>query len=70
MQDRRARDILAESEAAYKGAVTDPATHGPAAEQLVLEASRQRDAEALIVALRALAWARHVRLDNVSARRT
>ena len=49
-------DLLTRAEAAYQGAVADPATAGPAAEAVAAEARRAGNVEAEVLALRAQAW--------------
>ena len=49
-------DLLTRAEAAYQGAVADPATAGPVAEAVAAEARRAGNVEAEVVALRAQAW--------------
>ena len=49
-------DLLTRAEAAYQGAVADPATAGPVAEAVAAEARRAGNVEAEVLALRAQAW--------------
>ncbi len=60
--------LLIRALAAYKGVVADPATYGPLAEDLVDRARQCGDHEALVVALRAAAWAERAHLDNERSR--
>jgi tetratricopeptide (TPR) repeat protein len=62
-------DLLLRADEAYKGVVLDPATFGPRAAELVEEAGRSGHAEALVVALRAAAWARRAGFANADAKR-
>lgn len=62
-------DILGDAEAAFKGAVADPVTFLPVAVGVVGRARVARHPEALVVALRAQAWAEHLLLRNREARR-
>lgn len=61
--------LLAEADAAYSRVVLDPARYAPQAEELVRSARAAGDTEALVVGLRAQAWARHAALDNDGARK-
>ncbi|MFI5930825.1 CHAT domain-containing protein [Actinoplanes sp. NPDC051494] len=47
----------------------DPVRYAAGAEALVVSATTAGDSEALVASLRALAWVRHVNLDNEAARR-
>ncbi|GAA2503309.1 CHAT domain-containing protein [Winogradskya humida] len=47
----------------------DPVRYAGEAEELVASATAAGDSEALVVSLRALAWVRHVDLDNEGARK-
>lgn len=60
--------MLAEAEAAYKGVQGNPGRFGPVAAALADRARSVGDAEALVVALHAQAWAEHELLRNVTAR--
>jgi tetratricopeptide (TPR) repeat protein len=62
-------DLLAEAEAAYSRVVLDPAGYVGNATEMVDRARAAGDHPALVVALRALAWARHAVLDNAGAKR-
>ena len=61
--------LLDEADAAYRRVVLDPARYAPEAEELVRGARAAGDTEALVVGLRAQAWARHAALDNVGAKK-
>jgi tetratricopeptide (TPR) repeat protein len=61
--------LLDEADAAYRRVVLDPARYAPQAEEVVRSARAAGDTEALVVGLRAQAWARHVALDNDGARK-
>jgi tetratricopeptide (TPR) repeat protein len=61
-------DILIQAEAAYKGAVTDPARFGREATRLVAEARNRGDTEALVVALHALARCHYARLEHAPSK--
>jgi len=60
--------VLAEAETAYQGVLVDPQAHRASAAQVVDRARAAGSAEALVVGLRALAWAEHVQLDNDRAK--
>lgn len=60
--------LLSEAEAAYSGVTTHPARYIAAAADVVDRARRANDHEALVVALRALAWGRHATFDNATAK--
>ncbi|WP_305783137.1 CHAT domain-containing protein [Symbioplanes lichenis] len=57
-----------EADAAFTRVVRDPARYAAGAEALVTTATAAGDHEALVVALRAVAWTRHVALDNEGAK--
>jgi tetratricopeptide (TPR) repeat protein len=63
-----ATGLLSEAEAAYSGVTTHPARYITSAAEIVDRARRANDHEALVVALRALAWGRHAKLDNAGAK--
>ncbi len=60
-------DLLIRARRAYDDVAADPDRFRPAAEALVAEVRRARRPEALALALRALAWAERLRLDDRSA---
>src|SRR5690349_11865953 len=68
MVTETATGLLSEAEAAYSGVTTHPARYMTSAADIVDRARRANDHEALIVALRALAWGRHTKLDNAGAK--
>jgi tetratricopeptide (TPR) repeat protein/CBS domain-containing protein len=68
MTDEAGGDLLIRAEAVQDGVVGDPMAHGAEAARLVVEARRRGETEALVVALRALAWTERARLANRSAR--
>jgi tetratricopeptide (TPR) repeat protein len=61
-------DLVAEAEALYGRVVRDPARYAAAAADLIEAARRRGETEALVVGLRAQAWARHSVLDNQTAK--
>jgi tetratricopeptide (TPR) repeat protein len=61
------RDLLTEVDAANTRVVLDPVRYASRTAELVDLARRAGDPEALVVALRAGAWARHAVLDNAGA---
>jgi tetratricopeptide (TPR) repeat protein len=61
--------LIEEADAAYSRVVLDPARYAPRAQKLVRVARATGDTEALVVGLRAEAYARHVALDNEGARK-
>ncbi|MGA5302779.1 CHAT domain-containing protein [Nucisporomicrobium flavum] len=61
-------DLREQADAAYRRVVLDPARYAAEAEVTVARARSAGDVEALVVALKAVAWARHVALDNEGAR--
>jgi tetratricopeptide (TPR) repeat protein len=68
MSDEPHSGLLIRAIAAYKGAVADPRQFESIAAQVVADARRTADAEALVVALRAQAWSKRARLANGSAK--
>jgi tetratricopeptide (TPR) repeat protein len=64
-----ASDLLIRAQQAYDGVAGDPGRFGPVAAAVVREARRSADVEALVVGLRARAWAERARRENVRARR-
>ncbi len=58
-----------QADAAYNRVVVDPARYAAEAEKLVAYATAAGDTEALVASLRAVAYVRHVTLDNEGARR-
>ena len=68
MDDHQGAAIVPYADAVYKGVVTDPRTFGPQAAQLITRARREGSVEALVVALRAYAWAQRLALHNADAR--
>jgi tetratricopeptide (TPR) repeat protein len=63
-------NLVPEAEAAYGGVVRDPAKYAARIPKLITQATAAGDTEALVVALRAQAWAQHVVLDNQAAKKT
>ncbi|HEU4346425.1 MAG TPA: CHAT domain-containing protein [Actinoplanes sp.] len=61
--------LVHEADAAYTRVVLDPARYARDAEECVRRARSAGDSEALVVGLRAVAWARHAVLDNDGARK-
>jgi tetratricopeptide (TPR) repeat protein len=61
--------LLDEADAAYTRVVVDPARYARQAEECVRRARAAGAIEALVVGLRAAAWARHVLLDNDGAKK-
>jgi tetratricopeptide (TPR) repeat protein len=61
--------LLIRAQEAYDRVVGDPQRFGPMAADLVEEARRVTDQEALVVALRAVAWSARARRENVLALR-
>lgn len=59
--------LVAEAEATYRRVIVDPARYAREAVDFVCLARAAGDIEALVVGLRADAWARHVLLDNDGA---
>lgn len=68
MDDLQSGAIVSHADAVYKGVVTDPEAFGPLAAELVVRARREGPAEALVVALRAHAWAQRLALHNAAAK--
>jgi len=62
-------DLVIHARRIYDGVVADPRRYGPLAEDLVGRARRARDHEALVLALRAQAWAERARMSDVAAKR-
>lgn len=67
--DCAADGLLGEAEAAYQGVLVDAQANRVLAASVVARARSIGANEALVVGLRALAWAEHVRLDNDKAKR-
>lgn len=65
---RRSEGILAQAEAAYKGVLVDAQAHRDQAAAIVARARSTGSTEALVVGMRALAWAEHVQLNNERAK--
>ena len=68
--DAQSDYLVPEAEAAYGGVVRDPARYTARIPKLIAQARAAHDTEALVVALRAQAWAQHVVLDNQAAKKT
>src|SRR4029077_15937924 len=68
--DAQSENLVSEAEATYNGVVRDPAKYAARIPMLIARARSAGNTEALIVALRAQAWARHVVLDNLAAKKT
>ena len=68
--ETQSESLVREAEAAYGGVVTDPPRYTSKIPKLISRARVARDLEALVVALRAQAWAQHVVLDNQAAKKT
>jgi tetratricopeptide (TPR) repeat protein len=66
--DAQSENLVLEAETAYSGVVRDPARYTNQIPILIARARATGNAEALIVALRAQAWARHAVLDNRAAK--
>jgi len=62
-------DLLIRARRAYDQVAGDPRRYGPVAADLVVQARRARQTQALVLALRAHAWAERSRLANLSAKR-
>ena len=60
--------LLAQAEATFSRVVLHPSKYTDAAAEIVASARSADDHEALIVGLRAQAWARHAVLDNAAAK--
>ena len=67
--DAQSENLVSEAEATYDGVVRDPAKYAARIPLLIARARTSGNSEALIVALRAQAWARHVVLDNPAAKK-
>ena len=67
MHDHGQADILSLAESVYHGVVADPEAFAPRALNLVERARREGEVEALVVALRAQAWADRLSQRNASA---
>lgn len=67
MDDRQTADMVPLADAVYKGVVADPGAWAARADELVVRARRDGPAEALVVALRAQAWAERLALHNTVA---
>ncbi|GIJ68343.1 CHAT domain-containing protein [Virgisporangium ochraceum] len=61
--------LLSEAEDAYSGVTTHPARYIALATDIIDRARKVPDYEALVVAMRALAWGRHAKFDNAGAKR-
>src|SRR5262249_46286227 len=57
--DAQSENLVLEAEAAYNGVVRDPARYADQIPILIARARAAGNTEALVVALRAQAWARH-----------
>jgi tetratricopeptide (TPR) repeat protein len=68
VSDAAVDDLLARASDVFRGVVADPARYSPVATRLLDEARRSADAEALVVALRAKAWAERARLADGAAK--
>src|ERR1700760_1305708 len=68
--EAQSKDLVPEGEAAYSGVVRDPAKYTAGIPKLITRARAAGDTEALVVALRAQAWAQNRVLDNRSAKNT
>ena len=68
--DAQSDYLVPEAEAAYGGVIRDPARYTARIPNLIVRARAAHDTEALVVALRAQAWAQHVVLDNRAAKKT
>jgi tetratricopeptide (TPR) repeat protein len=64
-----ATGLLSQAEAAYTGVTTHPARYIASATDIIDRARKVPDYEALVVAMRALAWGRHAKFDNAGAKR-
>ena len=67
--DVQSENLVSEAESAYDGVVRDPARYADKIPILITRAQAAGNTEALIVALRAQAWARHLVLDNAAAKK-
>jgi tetratricopeptide (TPR) repeat protein len=68
--DAQSENLVLEAEAAYSGVVRDPARYTARIPDLISRVRAAGDTEALVVALRAQAWAQHRVLDNRAAKNT
>jgi tetratricopeptide (TPR) repeat protein len=66
--DAQSENLVLEAEAAYNGVVRDPARYADEIPILIARARAAGNTEALVIALRAQAWARHAVLDNAAAK--
>ena len=66
--DAQSENLVLEAEAAYNGVVRDPARYADRIPILAARARAAGNTEALVIALRAQAWARHAVLDNAAAK--
>ena len=66
--DAQSENLVLEAEAAYNGVVRDPARYAGEIPILIARARAAGNTEALVIALRAQAWARHAVLDNAAAK--
>jgi tetratricopeptide (TPR) repeat protein len=67
--DAESENLVLEAEATYSGVVKDPARYADKIPTLIARARAADNTEALVVAMRAQAWARHVVLDNPAAKK-
>src|ERR1700749_2004964 len=67
--DAQSGNLVSEAEATYDGVIRDPARYAVRIPMLIARARASGNTEALIIALRAQAWARHVVLDNPAAKK-
>jgi hypothetical protein len=66
--DAQSENLVLEAEAAYNGVVRDPARYADQIPILIARARAAGNTEALVVALRAQAWARHAVLDDAATK--
>ena len=66
--DAQSENLVLEAEAAYNGVVRDPTRYADQIPILIARARAAGNTEALVVAMRAQAWARHAVLDNAAAK--
>jgi tetratricopeptide (TPR) repeat protein len=66
--ERASSELLIRALHAYDGVTGDPRRYGPIAASVVRDARRAADDEALVVALRAVAWSERARRQNLRAR--
>jgi tetratricopeptide (TPR) repeat protein len=66
--DAQSENLVLEAEAAYNGVVRDPARYADRIPILAARARAAGNTQALVIALRAQAWARHAVLDNAAAK--